>query len=70
MDREVDNDEIVESIIAVTLQLGMAVEKIVFDGTIINIHVKGKEKPVSVMRGCMIDRKLEDLRLAIQEETR
>jgi len=48
--RAIDNDEIVDSIMAVTLQCGLSVEKIIFEGDQILILVKGANVATTLSR--------------------
>ena len=45
--REVDNDELVDSVMAATIQCGLTVKKIVFENERMDIHIQDAERLIS-----------------------
>lgn len=66
--REVNNDEIVDSILSATLQCGLAVKKIKFQADLINIDIEGAERVVALDRAETVSTSLEELGKEIRKQ--
>jgi hypothetical protein len=66
--REVDNDELVDSIMTATLQCGLVVAKIQIKSNAVNIDIKDAERVVVLQRDKIIDESLANLKTQIEKQ--
>lgn len=66
--KRVENDEIVDSIMGVTLQCGLSVTSIQVEESTINIYIDGAKSVVSFRRSEVPDMTLAELREAIEKQ--